>query len=74
MHTFQPATKTETTLRTSTAPAAVSTADPTIDIDTEQYQSAKGCLMLSLFTVASGVVCAVVGYGIHMYIEATTGT
>lgn len=46
---------------------------PTIDIDTEHYQSAKGCLMLSLFTVASGVICALVGYGIHMYIEATTG-
>lgn len=41
--------------------------------DTEQYQAAKGCLLLSLFTIASGVICALVGYGIHAYIEATTG-
>lgn len=46
--------------------------EPMTGHDTERYQSAKGCFMLSLFTVASGVICALVGYGIHLYIEATT--
>lgn len=36
----------------------------------EHYESAKGCLLLSLLILFTGVICVVVGTAINAYIDA----
>ncbi len=43
---------------------------PILREDTEHYQSAKGCFMLTLLILSSGVVCIAVGIVINLYIDA----
>lgn len=76
MHTLQPSLGTDRTPRTTSTiptPAPMASTQPTLEIDTENYQSAKGCLQLSVMILACLVVCAVAGVAINAYINATTG-
>lgn len=58
-----------------TSPVTKPTQAPAVIMDTDptEYQSAKGCLQLSLMILGAAVVCIGAGYGVHLYLEATIG-
>lgn len=76
MHKQQPSCRIDPAPQSATdlpAPEPQFAAGPTVDIDTDQYQTAKGCLQLSALILLALVVCTVVGVAINAYINGTTG-